>query len=333
VSGSVILSADASDAGGIARVEFFTNGTFLGSVETAPYSLGWNTGADAGQSVTLTARAFDNANNATTSVARTVTVAPAGDTTPPTVALTSPANGAVVSGTITVSADAADEGGIARVELFADGTLIGTDTSAPYAISWDTTPHAGLGMTLIARAYDNANNVTSSAPRSVTVAGGATNLLANGSLEVDGNSDQVPDCWQRGGSGTNTATYTLTSNAWAGSVAQRIDVTSLGSGARRIVTAQDSGTCAPAAVAGRRYTVSARSIATATTVFTLYYRSASGSWVWWAQSPAMPASSTYRLGTYTTAPLPAGATAISVGLSIIQVGSVTMDDFQLVEAP
>jgi hypothetical protein len=31
--------------------------------------------------------------------------------------------------------------------------------------------------------------------------------------------------------------------------------------------------------------------------------------------------------------LPAGATHISVGLSIIAVGSVTMDDLRLVEAP
>ena len=79
--------------------------------------------------------------------------------------------------------------------------------------------------------------------------------------------------------------------------------------------------------------MSARYIANASTVFTIYYRNSSGSWVWFAQSPTQPTSSTYRLGTYTTAPLPAGATAISVGLSIIQVGSVTMDDFQLLEAP
>jgi hypothetical protein len=46
----------------------------------------------------------------------------------------------------------------------------------------------------------------------------------------------------------------------------------------------------------------------------------------------LPTSSTYRLGSYTTPALPAGATAISVGLSIINLGSLTMDDFTLVDA-
>jgi hypothetical protein len=144
----------------------------------------------------------------------------------------------------------------------------------------------------------------------------------------------VPDCWQRGGSGTNTAQYTLTgSNSYVGEVAQRIEVISLSSGARRIVTRQDTGACAPPAVPGRRYTVSARYYADAATVFTVYYRNSAGTWVWWAQSPTQPTSTSYTLGTYTTPPLPAGATHISVGLSIIAVGSVTMDDLRLVEAP
>ena len=79
-----------------------------------------------------------------------------------------------------------------------------------------------------------------------------TNLLQNASLEVDANANQIPDCWQRGGSGTNAATFTLTTNAFDGARAQRIDMTSYTSGARRIVSLQDSGTCAPAAIAGRR---------------------------------------------------------------------------------
>jgi hypothetical protein len=159
-----------------------------------------------------------------------------------------------------------------------------------------------------------------------------TNLIVNPSLEINANGDQVPDCWQRGGSGTNAATFTLTSNASTGSVAQRIDMTSYSSGARRLVTLQDAGACAPAASAGHRYTVTARYLANTQPVFSIYYRNASGSWVFFAQGPALPTSSTYRLGSYTTPALPAGATAISVGLSIINLGSLTMDDFTLVDA-
>ncbi len=333
VSGTVTLAADAADASGIARVEFYGNGTLIATELNAPYELAWDTSPFAGTTVTLTARAVDSVGNDAMSAPRTITVEGAADTTPPAVGVTSPAAGSTVSGTVTVAADASDAGGIARVEFFANGSSIGSDTSSPYAISWDTTAFAGTTVTLTARAVDSAGNATTSAARTVTVAGaGPTNLIQNPSLESDSNGDQVPDCWQRGGSGTNSGTFTLTSNAFTGVRAQRIDVTSYTSGARRIVTRQDSGACAPSAVAGHRYTVTAHYLGNVAPVFTIYYRNASGSWVWFAQSPAQAASSSYRLGTYTTAPLPAGATHISVGLSIISLGSLTMDDFTLVDA-
>jgi lysozyme family protein len=333
VTGTIAVSADAADAGGIQRVEFFANGTLIATELTAPYLFDWDTTPYAGTTVTLTARAFDTAGNQATSAARTVTVSGTmpTDTTPPAVALTSPAAGATVSGTVAITADATDASGIARVEFLANGAIVGTDTAAPYSTQWDTSTFSG-SVTLAANAVDNAGNIATSASRQVTVAAPVTNLLQNASLETDANGDQIPDCWQRGGSGTNTATFTLTTNAYAGTRAQRIDMTSYTSGARRLVSAQDAGTCAPAATAGRRYTVSARYIATSAPVFTIYYRNATGGWVWLAQSSALPTSSTYALGSYTTPPLPTGATAISVGLSIINLGSLTMDDFRLVDA-
>jgi peptidoglycan/xylan/chitin deacetylase (PgdA/CDA1 family) len=334
VSGTVLVTADASDAGGIARVEFYAGSTLFATDVDSPYAADWDTTPYAGTAVTLVARAFDAAGNSADSAARQVNVtATSSDTTPPTVALTNPAAGATVTGTVLLSADASDAGGIARVELFANGVLLATDLTAPYETNWDTAPYAGTTVTLVARAYDSAGNTTTSAARQVAVATAtATNLVKNPSLEINANGDQVPDCWQRGGSGTNAATFTLTSNAFSGSVAQRIDMTSYSSGARRLVTLQDSGTCAPAASPGRRYTVSARYLANTQPVFTIYYRNASGTWVFFAQSPSLPTSTTYRLGSFTTAALPAGATAISVGLSIINLGSLTMDDFTLVDA-
>jgi peptidoglycan/xylan/chitin deacetylase (PgdA/CDA1 family) len=334
VSGNVAVTATASDAGGVARVELYANATLIGTDMTAPYAFDWNTAAYAGTSVTLVARAVDTGGNAADSASRQVTVAATQDTTPPTVALTSPAAGATVSGTVELSADAADAGGIERVELYVGSTLIATELNSPYAIDWDTTPYAGTTVTLVARAFDTAGNSADSAARQITVTAtqAPTNLAQNPSLEIDANGDQVPDCWQRGGSGTNAATFTLTSNASTGSVAQRIDMTSYSSGARRLVTRQDSGACAPAASAGHRYTVDVQYIANSQPVFTIYYRNASGSWVWFAQSPRLPTSSSYRLGSYTTPALPSGATAISVGLSIINLGSLTMDDFTLVDA-
>lgn len=160
----------------------------------------------------------------------------------------------------------------------------------------------------------------------------ASNLLRNPSLEADGDANQVPDCWQRGGYGTSTATYALVADAFDGDVAQRITVTSWSSGGRRLVSAQDLGSCAPAATPGHSYTVTAYYKATTQPRFSIYYRTASGGWTWFAQSPQLPTSSTYRQATYTTPPLPSDATAISIALTIFDVGTITMDAFTLVDA-
>jgi hypothetical protein len=163
------------------------------------------------------------------------------------------------------------------------------------------------------------------------VPSGSANLLSNPSLEDDANGDAVPDCWQRGGTGTSTATYTLTSTAHDGAVAQRIAVTSLTAGAaRRLVSKQDTGACAPAAQPGHTYRVSAFYLANVQPRFTIYYR-AGGVWTFWTQSPLLPSSTSYVAASFVTPPLPAGASAISVGLSLYSVGSITMDQFALVD--
>jgi len=107
------------------------------------------------------------------------------DTTPPTTAITSPANGATVSGTTTVQASASDAVGVARVELYVDGSLAGTDTSSPYSFSWSTTSVADGSHSLQTRAYDAAGNVGSSAVVGVTVSNGSTGgeLVVNGGFE------------------------------------------------------------------------------------------------------------------------------------------------------
>ena len=92
---------------------------------------------------------------------------PAGDTTPPTVSLTAPADGATVSGTISLSATASDSSGIAGVQFLLDGKPVGAeDTTAPYGISWDSKTVANGSHGFAARARDaGAGNSATSAPR------------------------------------------------------------------------------------------------------------------------------------------------------------------------
>src|SRR5262249_43394047 len=88
-----------------------------------------------------------------------VVYVPGPDTTPPTVSLTSPAGGAAVGGTVSVSANASDDVGVVGVQFLIDGAPLGAeDTAAPYSVSWDTTTVANGSHTLSARARDAAGN-------------------------------------------------------------------------------------------------------------------------------------------------------------------------------
>ncbi len=82
---------------------------------------------------------------------------------PPSVSITSPADGATVSGTVTVTADASDDSEVTQVEFFVDGSSIGVDSdgSDGWSASWATTDYADGGHTLKATATDNASQSTS----------------------------------------------------------------------------------------------------------------------------------------------------------------------------
>lgn len=92
----------------------------------------------------------------------------------PTIALTRPANGAAfTTGTaITINATAGDsDGTIAKVEFFRDTVLIGSDTTAPYSVAWNSATAGTYALT--AKAYDDDAAVTTSGSRSITVSAAA----------------------------------------------------------------------------------------------------------------------------------------------------------------
>jgi hypothetical protein len=95
---------------------------------------------------------------------------------PPTVSITFPANGAAVSGTVAIDATAAASAQysltIASVQFFDGATSLGTATTAPYAVNWDTTKATNGSHTLTAKATDSKGDMTTSAAVMVTVSGG-----------------------------------------------------------------------------------------------------------------------------------------------------------------
>ena len=132
------------------------------------------------------------------------------DTTPPTVSLTAPTAGATVSGTVSISADAADNLGVASVQFKLDSAPLGApDATAPYSLQWDSATATNGSHTLSAVASDAAGNSTTSAPVQVTV----SNTSPSGLVAAYGFDE---------GAGTTTAdqsghgsTGTLSNAVWS----------------------------------------------------------------------------------------------------------------------
>lgn len=83
------------------------------------------------------------------------------DITPPVVTITSPTNGASISGTISIAVSASDNVGIASVSLTIDGTMLSTITSSPYNFSWNSSNAIDGTHTITATAKDAKGNTSS----------------------------------------------------------------------------------------------------------------------------------------------------------------------------
>ncbi len=93
-----------------------------------------------------------------------------GNPTPPTVSMTAPAPGGIVTGLSTLWALASDAKGVAGVQFLLDGTSLGAEViTAPYTILWDTRNAAGGPHTLTARARNTSGVNTISGSVAVTV--------------------------------------------------------------------------------------------------------------------------------------------------------------------
>ncbi len=82
------------------------------------------------------------------------------DNIAPTVAITNPANNAIVArkSNVTITATASDNVGVARVEFLVNGGLQCTDTTAPYSCVWRVPNPMNRTHTIQARAFDAAGN-------------------------------------------------------------------------------------------------------------------------------------------------------------------------------
>lgn len=91
------------------------------------------------------------------------------DTQPPTVTVTAPTNGAKVAGLVAVNVTATDNVGVIHVDLYANGALVASDSTAPFGFSWNSRNTVDGPVMLTAYAFDAAGNQGVSSATSVTV--------------------------------------------------------------------------------------------------------------------------------------------------------------------
>lgn len=202
VGGTVTIAASAADNIGVSKVEFYLNpatiNTLLCTDSMAPYECAWDTTTLAEGAYTLQAKAIDLSNVEGVSATVTVIV----DNTPPSANITYPVDGAVVSGIITVTANAGDARGVALVEFYADTVLKCAGSILPYECVLDTTDMSDGRHTVIAVAQDRAGNIAVSSSVTITTNNGG-----------GGQNDTTPPTVSITYPGNGTAVYGITNVA------------------------------------------------------------------------------------------------------------------------
>lgn len=129
------------------------NGSFFGSL---------NLPAEGAHRIEATASNARGTSPRSAAVAVTYAIAA------PTVNFTMPGQDATVVGSTAVGVAASAPDGIAKVDFFANGSLIGSATQPPYSVQWDTSGVVNGAFTLRAAATSKSGK-TGEATRSVTV--------------------------------------------------------------------------------------------------------------------------------------------------------------------
>ncbi|MEJ2710412.1 MAG: Ig-like domain-containing protein [Anaerolineales bacterium] len=156
---------------------------------------------------------------------------------PPSVTLTNPTDGATVSGSVLVTADASDDQGVTQVAFFVDDASIGVDNDGTdgWSASWDTTAYSNGSHTVTATATDTAPQ-TASDSVGVTVDNGSVTPTTLHVGDLDGSSVNNGATWQANVTVTvhddqhNLLANATVSGAWSGGASGMASCTTDGSG-------------------------------------------------------------------------------------------------------
>ena len=148
-----------------------------------------------------------------------------------------------------------------------------------------------------------------------------------------GNDHDSPACYQRADYGQNNASFTYSPTGGPGGAAtETLRITNWASGGAKLLPEMDLGACAPPVDPGRQYTASVWYKSDRPAQLEVYYRNRVGAWLYWTTSPAFPAASSWKKAAWTTPPVPAGATAVSFGLTAASNITLTSTAYSLAPA-
>ncbi|RLV04451.1 galactose oxidase [Streptomyces griseocarneus] len=160
----------------------------------------------------------------------------------------------------------------------------------------------------------------------------ADNLVTNPGLETLG-TDGFPLCFSKDGWGDQDVTYTVTGadQAHSGDHAVRIDITRRAGGDRKTMMRQDS--CAPGVAPGHQYDLSLWYTSTTPDVaLTVFRHDTQAGWVFWTDLKTLPQSGAYARAEVRTPVIPERTDQITWGAALYGVGSLTTDDYSMVDA-
>ncbi|HSR67046.1 MAG TPA: S8 family serine peptidase, partial [Acidobacteriota bacterium] len=163
VSGVVPVNVSASDNVGVSSVELYAQGIWVASDNAAPYAFSWDSSDYPDGPVTLHAIAYDDVGNQGVSADVEVQVdnqPDVPDTLPPSVAVTSPADGATLSRNVQIDVQAGDDRGLSLVQLRIDGQLVHSG-AGNLSYTWNTRRESAGAHAIEAQAWDEAGNSAS----------------------------------------------------------------------------------------------------------------------------------------------------------------------------
>ncbi len=159
LSGTVMISASATDTGGIRTMDIFLDEIRIAQAQDDAITTVWNTTLSENRDYQIIVAATDVSGNRGIGAIHVTVDNTGGDQLAPMVTFVSPSQGAPVSGMVDVEVTAVDNVDVASIAVYLDGhQLLGNSQGSPCTFSFDSNRFASGTHTLRGVAYDSARN-------------------------------------------------------------------------------------------------------------------------------------------------------------------------------